>query len=103
MLKPKLQPAATPVVGIYRLISIAASDNFRASAIQGIMKRMKAKGILIVVRTPELNEASFYHYRVLNDLRTFMQAADLIIANRKAPDLGPVRHKIYTRDLFGSD
>ncbi|MFT7823233.1 MAG: nucleotide sugar dehydrogenase [Sulfurimonas sp.] len=103
IIKKAMQTAADPVVGIYRLVMKSGSDNFRSSAIQGIMKRVKAKGIEVVVYEPVLEEEEFFYSKVIKDLDEFKSVSSVIVANRMEEVLKEVEEKVYTRDIFNSD
>jgi UDPglucose 6-dehydrogenase len=90
-------------VGIYRLVMKEGSDNFRSSAIQGIMKRIKAKGIAVVIYEPNLKEDEFFHSKIVKNLDDFKNISDVIVANRLSNDIRDVQDKVYTRDIFNSD
>jgi len=103
IIKKANEKSTDPIVGVYRLVMKTGSDNFRSSAIQGIMKRIKAKGITVIVYEPVLQESEFFHSKVIKELEEFKKISDVIVANRLSEAIIDVKEKVYTRDIFNSD
>ena len=103
IISKEARQSQSPVIGIYRLVMKAGSDNYRSSSVQGIMKRVKAKGVEVIVYEPALSEEKFFNSRVVNNLEKFKAQSDVIVANRVTDDISDVINKVYSRDLFGQD